>query len=146
MEREEELEIHRLLGPQRAVVVERGDAFGGRNEVRRAFLRHLRDEGDDRPSWPRCRSRRGAGRAAETVAARQLQDATRASVDVDQVRVSSIAFLVSADGAGDSVREAARAASDGVTVDLRRFCLQLLVSASCVEVEARALLPRRDTP
>jgi hypothetical protein len=28
VEREEELEIHRLLGPERAVVVEGGDAFG----------------------------------------------------------------------------------------------------------------------
>ena len=47
VEREEELEIHRLLGPERAVVVERGDALGGRHEVGRAFLRHLLDEGDD---------------------------------------------------------------------------------------------------
>ena len=28
VEREEQLEIHRLLGPERAVVVERGDALG----------------------------------------------------------------------------------------------------------------------
>ena len=34
VEDEERLEIHRLLGPQRAVVVEDGDAFGGRNEIR----------------------------------------------------------------------------------------------------------------
>jgi hypothetical protein len=44
---EEELEIERLLRPQCAVVVERGDAFGGRNEVGAALLRHLRDELDD---------------------------------------------------------------------------------------------------
>ena len=42
-----ELEIHRLLGPERAVVVERGDALGGRDEVRRALLGDFRDEVDD---------------------------------------------------------------------------------------------------
>ena len=47
VEREEELEIHRLLAPERAVVIERGDALFRRNEVRRAFLRHLFDERDD---------------------------------------------------------------------------------------------------
>ena len=47
VEREEQLEVHRLLGPERAVVVEGGDALGGRDEVRRALLRHLRDEVDD---------------------------------------------------------------------------------------------------
>ena len=35
VEREGELEVHRLLGPERAVVVEDGDALGGRHEVRR---------------------------------------------------------------------------------------------------------------
>ena len=39
--------IHRLLGPQRAVVVEGGDALGHRHKSRRAFPRHLFDEGDD---------------------------------------------------------------------------------------------------
>ena len=34
VEGEMNLEIQRLLGPQRAVVVERGDAFGGRHELR----------------------------------------------------------------------------------------------------------------
>ena len=47
IEREEELEIHRLLGPERAVVVEGGDAFGGRDKVWRAVLRDLSDKCDD---------------------------------------------------------------------------------------------------
>ena len=47
VEREDQLEIHRLLAPERAVVVERGDALGRRHKVRRAFLRDLRDEVDD---------------------------------------------------------------------------------------------------
>ena len=47
VEREEQLEIHRLLAPERAVVVERGDALVRRNEIGRAFFRHLLDEGDD---------------------------------------------------------------------------------------------------
>ena len=47
VEREEELEIHRLLGPERAVVVERGDALVRRNEVGRAFLGYFFDESDD---------------------------------------------------------------------------------------------------
>ena len=34
VEREEDLEIHRLLGPQRAVIVEHGDALSGWHEVR----------------------------------------------------------------------------------------------------------------
>jgi hypothetical protein len=45
---EEKLKIDRLLGPQRAVVVERSDALGHRHKVRRAFLGHPFDEGDDR--------------------------------------------------------------------------------------------------
>ena len=37
VQREEELEIHRLLGPEGAVVVKRRDAFGGRYELRAAL-------------------------------------------------------------------------------------------------------------
>ena len=44
IQHEEELEVHRLLGPERAVVVEDRDAFGRRHKVRPAVLRHLRDE------------------------------------------------------------------------------------------------------
>jgi hypothetical protein len=33
VEREGELEVHRLLGPQRAVVVEHGDALGWNDEI-----------------------------------------------------------------------------------------------------------------
>ena len=47
VECEQELEVQRLLGPERAVIVEDGDAFGFRDEVRRAFLGHAFDEGDD---------------------------------------------------------------------------------------------------
>jgi hypothetical protein len=47
IEGEKPLEIKRLLRPERPVVVEHGDAFGGRDKVRRAFLRHLCDEFDD---------------------------------------------------------------------------------------------------
>ena len=45
---EQELGVHRLLGPQRAVLVERGDPFGRRHEFRPALFGHLRDEADDR--------------------------------------------------------------------------------------------------
>ena len=41
VEREEDLEIHRLFGPQGAVVVEHGDAFSGWHEVGGACLRYL---------------------------------------------------------------------------------------------------------
>ena len=44
---EERLEVHRLLGPQRAVVVEHRDALGRRHEVLAAGLGDGRDEGDD---------------------------------------------------------------------------------------------------
>src|SRR5579862_8535828 len=47
VENEEELHGQRLLAPERAVVVEGGDAFRHRHKVRRAFLGHLLDEGDD---------------------------------------------------------------------------------------------------
>ena len=43
-----ELEIHRLFGPERAVVVERGDALGRRHEVGRIVLRDLCHEFEDR--------------------------------------------------------------------------------------------------
>src|SRR6185436_1746651 len=38
---------HRLLAPERAVVVERGDPLGGRDEVGPALRRHALDEVDD---------------------------------------------------------------------------------------------------
>ena len=47
VEREEQLEIHRLLRPQRAVIVEGGDALVDRHEIRRSFLRHFVDESGD---------------------------------------------------------------------------------------------------
>jgi hypothetical protein len=47
VEDKERLEIHRLLGPEPAVVVERGDAFRHRDEVRGALCRHLLDKLDD---------------------------------------------------------------------------------------------------
>jgi hypothetical protein len=48
VEREQELEVHRLLAPQRAVVVEDGDALLRLDELGRALLRHLGDELGDR--------------------------------------------------------------------------------------------------
>ena len=44
VEREGELYVHRLLGPEGAVVVEDGDALGGGDEPGRTLLRHLADE------------------------------------------------------------------------------------------------------
>jgi hypothetical protein len=62
---EEELEIHRLFGPQAAVVVEHGDPLGRRNEVGRTLARRPADEIEDhrfgRPFVPR-RQRITAGR------------------------------------------------------------------------------------
>jgi hypothetical protein len=51
VEREKELEIQRLLGPERAVVVERRDTLVRGNEVRRAFLRPFFDKSDDGFLW-----------------------------------------------------------------------------------------------
>ena len=57
VEREQKLEIHRLLGPERAVVIERGDALGDRHEVGRMLFRHFGDKRHDsllgRPFPPR---------------------------------------------------------------------------------------------
>ena len=47
IECEEQLNGHRLLTPERAVVVEGRDAFGDGHEVRWAFFGHLLDEFDD---------------------------------------------------------------------------------------------------
>jgi hypothetical protein len=47
VDREEKLEIHRLLGPQRAVVVEHGDALFGRNELLARLVRDCLHECDD---------------------------------------------------------------------------------------------------
>src|SRR5206468_9566017 len=44
IQREEHLEIHRLLAPERAVVVERGDALLRRYELRAALSRSRLDE------------------------------------------------------------------------------------------------------
>jgi hypothetical protein len=44
VEREEELKIHRLLGPECAVVIKHGNALGGRPRVWRARLGDLSDK------------------------------------------------------------------------------------------------------
>ena len=62
IEREGELEVDRLLGPQRAVVVEDGDALGRRHEIRRAGLRRPRRRSRRSPSWRRRRSRTATDR------------------------------------------------------------------------------------
>ena len=61
-------EIHRLLGLERAVVVEDGDACGGRDEIGRTLLGHFLDEGDDGllrcgvvPGWKRVGAGDGGG-------------------------------------------------------------------------------------
>ena len=73
IDREHDLEIHRLLGPQRAVVVEGGDALVERHEIRAALGRDARDEIGDRllhraviPGRQRIgwRLRMGAGKPA----------------------------------------------------------------------------------
>ena len=48
VEHEGELDVHRLLDPQRAVVVEGGDALVGRHEVRSALRGDAGDESRDR--------------------------------------------------------------------------------------------------
>ena len=53
-----QLEIHRLLGPQRAVVVERRDPFAGRDEIRSAFPGDLGHEVQDRLLRPAIVPRR----------------------------------------------------------------------------------------
>jgi hypothetical protein len=45
---EKELHLHRLLAPQRAIVVEGRDPFVRRHIVYAAFRRHARDEIDNR--------------------------------------------------------------------------------------------------
>src|SRR4029077_1004571 len=40
----EHLHLHRLLAPERPIVVEGGDALRGRNELWSTLLRHARDE------------------------------------------------------------------------------------------------------
>jgi hypothetical protein len=58
IECEQELEVQRLLAPQRAVIVEDSDALCFGHEVRRAFRSHTFDKRDDRllgldviPGW-----------------------------------------------------------------------------------------------
>jgi hypothetical protein len=55
--RECQLEVHRLLAPERAVIVEGGDALGNRHELCAALRRHPRGEIGDgflrRPVIPR---------------------------------------------------------------------------------------------
>ena len=77
IERERDLHVDGLLGPERPVVVEHGDALRRRHEIGSALARHALDELDDRPLRsalvPRregvglrglagCRDERGLGR------------------------------------------------------------------------------------
>ena len=52
VERKAQLDVHGLLSPERAIIVERGDALVGRHKVTRALLRHLPHEFDDRLLGP----------------------------------------------------------------------------------------------
>ena len=61
VEGEGELGVHRLLGPQRAVIVEHGDALGFGHEVGRAFRRSLSRRRRRWPPWPGRRSTRADG-------------------------------------------------------------------------------------
>ena len=47
VEREQGLDVHRLLGPERAIVVERRDALARRDVVGTRFVGGLPDEFDD---------------------------------------------------------------------------------------------------
>src|SRR5439155_7117710 len=58
MLREEQLNLHRLLAPERPIVVERRNALSRRHEVRAPFLRYTSDEVDD----SRFRNARAPGR------------------------------------------------------------------------------------
>jgi len=49
----DKLEVERLFGPKRAVIIERGNPLVRRNKIGRAFFRHLFHEGGDR--FLRCR-------------------------------------------------------------------------------------------
>ncbi len=59
-----ELVVDRLLDPQRAVIVEGGDALGRRHIVGSSLFRHPRDEVDDRLLDRRRRSTTAAGSSA----------------------------------------------------------------------------------
>ena len=76
--------------PQRAVVVEGGDALGSGTKSGAALRRHARDEVGDRPSSPRRRSRTAAGRAAQARPAsepeRPKQDACKHSARERRMR------------------------------------------------------------
>jgi len=70
VERKSELDIDRLLAPERAIIIERRDALTRRNEFWRALLYHGGNEGDDRllrgSGVPgRERTRLSKGRALE---------------------------------------------------------------------------------
>ena len=60
VEGEHHLEVHRLLGPQRAVVVEAGDALGHGHPVAASVGRRAADEVEDRLfHWPVVPRRQG---------------------------------------------------------------------------------------
>ncbi len=62
VEGEEELEVHRLLSPQRAVVVEDGDALGRGHEVRAAGIGDPRRRSRESTPWRHRRSTTAADR------------------------------------------------------------------------------------
>jgi hypothetical protein len=70
VERVERLEVHRLLAPERAVVVEDRDAVGLGHEAVRGGIGHLLDEGDDRRlGGGRVPRRQGIGKGEAGAAA-----------------------------------------------------------------------------
>ncbi len=107
VQREEELEIHRLLGPERAVVVEGGDAFRGGNKFSAAFLGDFFHKGDDgffrRGVIPR---RQGVGRGGRS-REREKQEGEAAQASGEKLLFHRSGWLVLG-GVGKGYRGARR--------------------------------------
>ena len=118
-----ELEVHRLLGPERAVVVERRRCARRRHEVGRAFRRHLLDEVDDRLSARRrsttAADRRPGQRRPRAAPPRRPRRATASALlllrhDVLALRRQVVALLLEAGGDAAAARLHVAAEADDV--------------------------------
>ena len=143
VEREGKLEVHRLLGPQRAVVVEHGDACGWRHVVGASVRRHPRDEGrEGLPGGPVVPGRKGLSRRRRS--GRRRRSAVRAR-STHRIRTANAEGHRRDDGAEPEHR------LHSLPVSMLNAAANMLASAALlerlehlVEAEAADLLARRE--
>ena len=124
------LRVHRMLDPQRAVLVEGGDALRRRHELRAARSSWSSARTRRSPAWPHRRSTTAADRSAQRPARQATASAAKSQElraddagDSDFIIVVSLAKWSEANESGQPIRAARSATADASTGARTRYVL-----------------------